>query len=61
MDATSGARSTHTPHEWAVTTAARRRRNKATIAIANKLARIVWAIWRTGEVFHARPRLNAAA
>ena len=47
--------------EWALTTAARRGRNKATIAIANKLARIVWAIWRTEEVFHARPRLNAAA
>jgi hypothetical protein len=29
-------------HEWAVTTAARRGRNKATIAIANELARIVW-------------------
>ena len=48
-------------HEWAVTTAARRGRNKATIAVANKLARIVWAVWRTDDVFHARPRLTEAA
>jgi transposase len=48
-------------HEWAVTTAARRGRNKATIAVANKLARIVWAVWRTDDVFHAKPRMTAAA
>jgi transposase len=48
-------------HEWAVTTAARRGRNKATIAIANKLARIVWAIWRTGEVFREAPAERGAA
>ena len=48
-------------HEWAVTTAAHRGRNKATIAVANKLARMVWAVWRTDDVFHARPRLTEAA
>ena len=47
--------------EWALTIAARRGRNKATIAVANKLARIVWAVWRTDDVFHARPRLTVAA
>ena len=47
--------------QWAVTTAARRGNHKATIAIANKLARIVWAVWRRDETFHAQPRLIAAA
>ena len=31
---------------WAVAVAHRRGHNKATIALANKLARIVWAVWR---------------
>ena len=26
-----------------------------------KLARIVWAVWRRDETFHAQPRLIAAA
>lgn len=30
---------------WAVTTAARRGRNRTTVALANKLARIIWAVW----------------
>lgn len=30
---------------WAVAAAARRGHNKAAIAIANKLARIIWAVW----------------
>ena len=47
--------------QWAVTTAARRGNHKATIAIANKLARIVWAVWRREETFHPQPRLIAAA
>ena len=47
--------------QWAVTTATHRGRNKATIAVANKLARIVWAVWRTDDVFHARPRLTTVA
>jgi hypothetical protein len=29
--------------------------------VANKLARIVWAVWRTDDVFHAKPRMTAAA
>ena len=31
--------------DWAVDLAERRGRNRATIAVANKLARIVWAVW----------------
>ena len=30
---------------WAVATAQRRGRNRATVALQNKLARIVWAVW----------------
>ena len=30
---------------WAVTLAARRGQNKAVIGVANKLARIIWAVW----------------
>jgi transposase len=35
---------------WAVQTEQRRGHNVATVAVANKLARIVWAVWA-----HARP------
>ena len=38
------------------TTATHRGRNKATIAVANKLARIVWAVWRHDETFQRGPR-----
>ena len=47
--------------QWAVTTAARRGHNKAAIALANKLARIVWAVWHRDVAFHARPALITAA
>lgn len=30
---------------WAVTLRERRGHNKATIAVANKLGRLVWAVW----------------
>jgi transposase len=30
---------------WAVGVATRRGHNKAAIAVANKLARIIWAVW----------------
>ncbi len=46
--------------QWAVTTAAHRGRNKATVAVANKLARIVWAVWTRDETFHAQPHVIAA-
>ena len=32
-------------HHWALSVRARRGHNKATIAVANKLGRIVWAVW----------------
>jgi transposase len=32
-------------HHWALTVRDRRGHNKATIAVANKLGRIVWAVW----------------
>ena len=47
--------------QWAITTATHRGRNKATIALANKLARIVWAVWSRDEEFQARPPLTAVA
>jgi transposase len=37
--------------QWAVTLAARRGHNKAAIALANKLARIIWAVWRSEQDF----------
>ena len=65
---THGARSfvwhakTATPrtslHQWAVKTEQRRGHNVATVAVANQLARIVWAVWRQQRPFVAdhRPR-----
>jgi transposase len=47
--------------QWAVTTAARRGHNKTAIALANKMARIVWALWHREVDFHARPPLTTAA
>ena len=32
-------------HRWALDLRERRGHNKATIAVANKLGRIVWAVW----------------
>jgi transposase len=40
---------------WAVAVADRRGANKATIALANKLARIVWAVWVRDTPFAAQP------
>ncbi len=44
---------------WAVAVAHRRGHNKATIALANKIARIVWAVWRYDVTFAADPALAA--
>jgi len=41
---------------WAIEVEARRGHNKATIALANKLARIVWAVWTTGRPYEASPQ-----
>jgi len=37
---------------WALATEQRRGRNKATVALANKLARIIWATWRYQRPFN---------
>ena len=36
---------------WALSVEARRGHNKAAIALANKIARVVWAVWRRGIEF----------
>lgn len=42
---------------WAMTIEKRRGFNKAAVALANKLARIVWAVWRQADaVYLARPK-----
>jgi transposase len=40
---------------WVLQVEARRGHNKATIALANKLARIVWAVWRSGLPYEDSP------
>jgi transposase len=42
--------------QWALALAARRGVNKAATALANRLARIVWAVWRSDQAFRAMPR-----
>ena len=46
---------------WAVAVAARRGHNKAAIAVANKLARIVWAVWRSEQNVNTGPCVAVAA
>lgn len=41
---------------WALKIAAKRGHNKAVTAIANKLARISWAVWKHGTEFHSHPQ-----
>jgi transposase len=47
--------------QWAVTIATRRGHNKPAIAIANKLARIIWAVWHYDVDFRDTPPAVAAA
>ncbi len=52
------AHRTKTPHrlqEWALNVERRRGRNRASVAVANKLARIVWAVATRGVPFHPIP------
>lgn len=46
---------------WAVTVAHRRGHNRATLAVANKLARIVWAVWHRDHDFVAAPAIVPTA
>lgn len=41
---------------WALKVYSRRGHNKATMAIANKLARTVWAVWKYNTEFQSYPR-----
>ena len=47
--------------QWAVDIAARRGHNKAAIAVANKLARIIWAVWSRDIDFDAAAGGKVAA
>ena len=40
---------------WALAREAARGHNKAATALANKLARIVWAVWKHDRPFHSVP------
>lgn len=40
--------------QWAVQVAARRGHNRATVALANKLARLAWAVWSRDEPYRAQ-------
>jgi transposase len=42
-------------HAWALAVQQRRGHNVAAIALANKLARIVWAVWKKERSFEATP------
>jgi transposase len=52
LRAQQGAPITRLQH-WAVATVARRGRNRTAVAFANKLARIVWAVWTREGDFHS--------
>lgn len=41
--------------QWARDIAARGGANKASVALANKMARIIWAVWTTERAFEVRP------
>jgi len=41
-------------HAWGLELQNRCGHNKAAIAVANKLARIVWAVWKSGKRFESR-------
>jgi len=43
---------------WALERERARGHNKAAVALANKLARIVWAVWRHGRPFGTTPPIQ---
>lgn len=45
---------------WASQVAARRNTNVATVALANKLVRVAWAVWARGATFQRQPLRSAA-
>ena len=44
---------------WALEVQKRRGHNKAAAAVANKMARIVWAVWKSGKPFESRSQATA--
>ena len=46
--------------EWAFALGERTTHNKAAVAVANKLARVVWAVWSKGQSFDTITRETAA-
>ena len=46
--------------QWALTLQRHRGHNKATVAVANKLARIIWVVWARDVEFTAGPAVTAA-
>lgn len=48
-------------HRWVLAVEQRRGHNKATIALANKLARVVWVVWSRDVEFVAEPIVSTAA
>lgn len=46
---------------WALALQSRTRHNKAAVALANKIARIVWATWTHGRTYESAPPATVAA
>jgi len=46
----------HRLHLWGLQLQHRLGNNKAAVAIANKMARIVWAVWKSGKPFQSHPQ-----
>lgn len=43
-------------HLWGLQLQRRIGNNKAAVAVANKMARTVWAVWKSGKPFHSHPQ-----
>lgn len=46
---------------WALAVEAKRGHNRAAVALANKLARIAWSVWRDGRAYERRGLTTTAA
>jgi len=53
--ATTAGRPVTPLQQWALTLADRRGHNRAAVAVANKLARIIWAVWTRDQAFTSTP------
>jgi len=47
-------------HDWGGRLLHRRGWNKAAVAVANRLARIAWAVWKRNDTYRVRPLLAAS-